>query len=564
MGLLNIGRDINDIKRFDEILLILFEEGFGYVLENSGLLKRIPFHRRLARKVAIGVKDSSESNYARARRTLERLGPTFVKLGQMLSLRPDMVPEELCDELGKLQDSVRPMPFSKVKEVLEKELGRPLKSVFRNLEEKPVAAASIAQVHKAVLRNSKTVAVKVRRPGVDAVMREDIDIMRTIAWLLRHRGGFKSYNLSSIIDEFERYTRNELDFRREAKNYARFRENFRKFRDVWFPMPFTELCTEKVLVTEFVKGVEIRDILRLRKLQVNTRRIARIGTLAVLKQIFEDRFFHGDTHPGNLFVTGKRRIACVDVGIVGQLSEAQTEKLLMATFFVIQKETDKVIDSIIEIGRPMPDASIEKFREEASELLEQWYGTSLKEERITTVVYRMIILAGRNGITMPAEIVLFGKALVTMEGTAMLLDPEFNFFRETESYLRKLIAKKHSPLRKIAAVEKKLEAAYLEAEKIPERVIDLLKRLEQGKITIALDSQTAREIGMAASRSAARNIAKPLSIAAAGLLISSAILIASGRNEKIFNLSIAHAELYAGLAALLLLAFKLLKNSKEE
>lgn len=180
------------------------------------------------------------------------------------------------------------------------------------------------------------------------------------------------------------------------------------------------------------------------------------------------------------------------------------------------------------------------------------------------MIYRLIVLAGRNGIRTPAEIMLFGKALITMEGTAMLLDPDFNFFRETEGYLRKLLAKRHSPIKKIAAVEKKLQSAYLEAEKIPERAIRLLNQLEQGGIKIGLDDRTTKAIGMAASRSSSRSaLMKSLSITAAGLLVSSSILLASGRNEKIFNLSIAYIELYIGLAALLLLAMKLLKGREE-
>src|SRR3989338_1755964 len=271
----HIIKEVRDIKRFNQILGVLFEEGFDYLLGKIGLKKHVSVTQRLKSKIS---KKEETKPEVRLRRTLEKLGPTFIKLGQLLSIRPDLVPKEYCKELEKLQDRVPPFAFSEARDIIQKELGKGIEHLFLSFDKTPIASASISQVYKAVMKNGAKVAVKVQRPNVKYLMETDIEIMGYIAQLLENNiDGIKRYKPLRIIREFRDWTEKELDFRLEARNAKRFYDNFKASKTVFIPKVYDEFTTEKILVLEFVEGVELHNLREIKKRKINFNEVVRNG-----------------------------------------------------------------------------------------------------------------------------------------------------------------------------------------------------------------------------------------------------------------------------------------------
>jgi len=336
----HIIKEVRDIKRFNQIVRVLFEEGFDLLLANIGLSHRIPFTNMLKSR----LKGKQEVKHeVRLRRTLERLGPTFIKFGQVLSIRPDLVPKDYCRELEKLQDKVPEFAFEEVISIVEGGLGKKIHEIFSHFEKKPIASASISQVHAATLKTGEKVAVKVQRPDVKKLMETDIEIMLYFASLIeRHIEKAKRFKPSKIVNEFKEWTEKELDFRLEARNAKRFKENFKGSKTVYIPKVYDELTTEKVLVLEFIEGIDLHDLSQIKKRKINFNEIIKNGFDAIFTQVFVHGIFHADPHPGNIIILKNNSIAFIDFGIVGYFDEKLKNKSVDLLYGIVEKDEDSV------------------------------------------------------------------------------------------------------------------------------------------------------------------------------------------------------------------------------
>ncbi len=309
MNLLKLKKEIRDIERLEKIIFVLGEEGFHY------LVHKIDLGHLLKHKEALSKEELSEPE--RIRKLFEKLGPTFVKLGQLLSLRSDLVPHEYCDEFKKLQDHVAEFSYDKVEKIIEKELGKPISKLFKSFSKKPMSAASIGQVHKATLHTGEKVVVKVQRPKIRNVMEADIDIMEYFANLLEKHDEFKSLKPTLIVDEFKEYTERELDFKYELRNINKFHDYFKKWKKIGIPRPYVDYSTSKVLVLEYIDGIVLNEIEKVKEKGHNLKKLGYNGFEAIFYQIFDLGLVHGDPHPANLIVDDKGKIYFIDFGIVG-------------------------------------------------------------------------------------------------------------------------------------------------------------------------------------------------------------------------------------------------------
>jgi len=344
----HIIKEVRDIKRFNQILIVLFEEGFDFLLSKIKLSKYIPITKRLKSK----LKKSEESKpEIRLRKTLERLGPTFIKFGQLLSVRPDLIPKEYVKELEKLQDSVPPFSFNEVKSTIEKEFGKKIEHLFLHFEKKPIASASISQVHKAILKPGKKSAVKVQRPDVKKIMETDIEIMFYFAKLLEnHVENMRRFKPLKIVSEFKDWTERELDFRLEARNAKRFYQNFKGSKTVHIPKVYDGLTSERILTLEFIEGIELHNIKEIKRRKLDFNEIMKNGFNAIMTQVFVHGIFHADPHPGNIIIMRDNSIAFVDFGIVGYFDERLKNKCMDLLYGIVEQDEEIIMDTLVSMG----------------------------------------------------------------------------------------------------------------------------------------------------------------------------------------------------------------------
>jgi len=513
-------KEVRDIKRFNQILLVLFEEGFEFLLTKTKLMHYVPLTKRLKSK----IKKSQEAKpEVRLRRTLERLGPTFIKFGQVLSVRPDLIPRDYSKELEKLQDKVPKFSFNDAKSIIEKDFGKSIEQLFLHFEKKPIASASISQVHKAVLKTGEKVAVKVQRPNVKHVMETDIEIMLYFANLLdRHAEKIKRFDPARIVNEFKEWTEKELDFRLEARNAKRFAQNFKGSKTVHIPKVYDGLTSERVLTLEFIDGVELHNIKEIKKRKTDFNEIIKNSFNAVMTQVFVHGIFHADPHPGNIIVMRNSSIAFVDFGIVGYFDEKLKNKCIDLLYGIIEQDEGIVTDTLISMGMESEDVDYEQLRSEIGILIQPLQGSSIKDIKVSKVLEEIIEIALRNKLKIPASFVLFGKTIITLEGVALEYDPNFKIVETAKPFIERVIAKRKNPLYIWKNFVHSMNKYRKFAEDFPEKAERALDKIQKGSIKINIEDADIRNLSLEIDRSSNR-IAYGLLIAA--LLITSAILI---------------------------------------
>jgi len=437
----NLKRKVKDLNRFKEILELLFSGELRVLVTDLNLTKHLS-HKK---KLIIINKNKKPTIIVE---TLEKLGPTFIKLGQLLSIRPDLVPPEYVEELKKLQDEVPPIPFQAVKDVLQRELKKPLSKVFSSFEEKPLAAASVSQVHLAVLRDSKKkVAVKIQRPGIKEIMRKDIDILEYLSKKIDKTKKYSFINAREIIEEFKEYTKKELNFRVEAHRMKKFYEFYKNKKDtkIIIPKIYEEICTSKVLIMSFIKGTPLTDMNALKKRKADLKELTTIGVDAVLEQIFDLGMFHADAHPGNLLLVrtktrnGKMidKLAILDYGIVGTIDDEMKGLFLRILDGLVNNDSEKIVEALLLLGEKKPGFKKEFLKKRVKEIINNWSGSSLEEEKLSSDLYKIISEAGRTGFKVDENIVLLAKGYLVIESTANYLYPELDISDKIQKYFRK-------------------------------------------------------------------------------------------------------------------------------
>jgi len=473
---LSPGTRAGSLRRFAQISRVLVRHGFGFV-----------FDVRRDRRENKGLQEFLAPNFGvRMRRSLDDLGPTFVKFGQVLSTRSDIFPEGILSELQKLQDTARPMPAGRAQAILERELGAPVDEVFSQFDPVPLGSASIGQVHRAVLRTGEIVAVKVQRPEAPGRVAADLELMREFADFVDRRFAQRVLvDARGLVAEFEVVVRRELDYTAEAQNARRFAANFAG-TPVVIPAVYHEHSTSKVLTMEFVVGTRFRDIRPLLMPPSERRRVASMGAEAIFKMAFEDGFFHGDPHPSNLLLTPEGDLALLDFGMVGFMSRGDIEALSRLFIAVIQRDASAALRALEGLGVRYATEVRGELVRELREFLNKYSGLSVGEVTLGQALSELIALARRYRVRMPPVFPLLTKALVTAEGLARSIDPTINVYEVARPYARRLLSQRYRPhaLAEVAT-ERSLEYARY-VEEYPEQVRQLLGELADGELEVQL------------------------------------------------------------------------------
>ena len=526
MPLFNLIKDIRDINRLREILAVLFEEGFGYWISRTALAAHVPFYKRFFAK----LKSSEEVTLPiRVRMAMERLGPTFIKLGQILSLRPDFVPKEYIKEFEKMQDRVPEFTYEEAKQIVETELGKSLHFVFKSFDKKPIASASLSQVHKAALKNGKIVAVKIQRPNIRAVIEKDIRLMLHIASILEeHFPEAKKIHTTRIVEEFARWTEQELDFRNEAKNAIRFRQNFLNNNHIVIPQLYNEYTTSKLLVLEFLDGTELNQIGTLEsvKNKEDIPKIVTYGFEAILTQVFVHGFFHADPHPGNIFILKNGKIGLVDFGIVGHFNENLKNKSIALFTGIIEGDSDRIIKTFLEMGMNIEQINYDAFKDDLEQILAEMKDTSVSDVKISYILDDILNLALKHQVRMPVDFVLFGKTIATLEGVALKYDPNFKIIESSKPLIKKLARKKFSVREHTMNIYRTYASFKESIKNIPIYTLEIMNKIREGKIKIDIADTDIKALSLEMEHSSG-NLAFGMIIAA--LFVTSGLVLQTDR-----------------------------------
>lgn len=471
-----------NVKRWTEIISVLSRYGLADWLSHSNIdFIKDQLTDRDGEALARLTRE------ARIRMALTDLGPTFIKLGQLLSTRPDVVGVPLANELKQLRANVPADSFEEVKRLVETELGQPLEELFAEFDSVPIASASIGQVHRATLLTGEEVVVKVQHVRIEHKIHEDLDVIAGLATLAERIPDFQPYRPSATTAEMSRTLRRELDFGREERNLQQFVNLFAHDPMIRVPRPVSELCTPKVLTMEFLSGVTLEEPQRLIAAGIDSEQVARRGAEAYLTMIFSHGFYHADPHPGNFVLLPGGVIGLLDFGSVGRLDERLREDISDLLAAIVQNDVAMLVSMVKRIGNVPPSLNESQLSSDVADFVGQYSNQSLSRFDLSGALNDMVEIIHRYHITLPAQVGLLIKVLVTLEGTTKLLAPQFSLMEVMQPFYRKLLLRRLSPRRQL----QKFRRLYLEleqlAEILPRRLIEILDQVQAGKFDIHLD-----------------------------------------------------------------------------
>ncbi|MCC6552705.1 MAG: AarF/ABC1/UbiB kinase family protein [Polyangiaceae bacterium] len=507
---------VRDLNRLRQIYLVLVRHGFGEIAQRLGFrgkshgkepVKALPPAQTEhlldeAIEVVVPEEDTARGEDERRRISLpERvrlvamdLGPSFVKLGQIASTRADVIPRDWIAELKKLQDEVTPLPFEEIKGAVEASLGAAIEDVYERFDERPLAAASIGQVHRAVLKHPdgpKDVVVKVQRPGVRTTVARDLELLHALAKLVeRAIPESRLYSPSGLVEQFDRAITSELDFIQEAEHAQRFAKNFEDNPTVRFPKVYREASSKQVLTLEFLPGKKVYDAI---KGGFQGPMIAQRAVGIVIKMIFEDGFFHADPHPGNILISGGPEapvFGLVDLGMVGRLSPEMRDRTIDLMVAAVRQDHVAIADALYAIGTPTKKVDMRAYRAEVAMLSEKYIGRPLKEIDLAAMISDLVRGASKYGLEVPPDFLLVGKALMTIEGIGKEIDPDLDVFGEARPFFLELLRRRYSPERIGNEVWRGLERLTTAAYDMPQQTREILEDLRLGRLTVRTSDPT--------------------------------------------------------------------------
>lgn len=529
-----IFRTYRHIQRYRQILGVLFRHGFG------DLINRL----ELGHSVDLGVRTMSgkslrmdrKGRAERLRMVMEELGPTFTKMGQILSTRPDLVPADLVAELSKLQDEVPPFPFGDVREIVQAELGMPLDAVFECMEEAPFAAASIGQVHRARLPAGREVAVKIQRPGIRETVEVDLEILRDLAGLAERRiPELKLYRPVRIVDEFARIIKREMDYTVEAGNMERFARQFQDNHRVRVPAVHRAFSTERVLTMEFVSGIKISEILKLDQAGLDRKAIAERGADLVLEQVFKHGFFHADPHPGNIVVLPENIVCYLDFGMMGYVDRRSREDFADLVYGYVQKSEEKTVAALLKIVETEQEPDLGELERDIRDFMEIHLYRPLKEIRLAGLLQDFMGILSKHRLILPENMYLMIKTLSQMESLGMMMDPDFDMTEKAAPFIRRIKAERYRPGRIISGLIDSGEEWLDHVRSVPAEVRALLSQVRLGKAQIGFEHRGLESLIFEMDRSSNR-IAFALIISS--LIIGSSLIIATDIGPYLFGFPI--------------------------
>ncbi|MEY4575444.1 MAG: hypothetical protein RL701_147 [Pseudomonadota bacterium] len=474
---------VRDLGRLREIAVVLARHGFGELLQRTGF----------GALVAGKGNEASETTLAvRVRRVLEELGPSFVKLGQLLSTRADLLPSEVIAELKSLQDNVPPLPFEEMQPAIEAELGAPISQLFASFDSVPLASASIGQVYRAQLRTEEraetiSVVVKVQRPNVARTIDRDIDLLYHLARAIeRSIPEAKAYTPVGLVAEFDRAVRAELDFAQEADNAERFAENFAALKTVRFPKVHREVSSQKAITLEYFDGRNVFDAVAR---GASAELIAKHAVQVIIKMIFEHGFFHADPHPGNILILGTPEepvLGLVDLGLVGRLSPRLRDRLIDLLIAASSRDSRVIAEALYAIGRPTKKIDRAAFEGDVSRLADKYLGRRLEDVAFADLIRDLSSATLKYGIETPTELLMVGKAIMTVEGIARQIYPALDVVAEIRPYFAEIVGYRYSPERLASDLLHVVARFANAASDFPARADEILEDLRHGRISAVI------------------------------------------------------------------------------
>ena len=530
------------LGRYRELAGLLMKYGRSDLVQRAGLedsLKGLDGDDTHVTAAAADAKHEAASLAA----DLERLGPTYIKLGQLLSTRADILPPIYLDALEHLQDDLEPFPYAQVEEIVEAELGARISKLFSEFEVEPIAAASLGQVHRARLRDGRRVAVKIQRPGIQEKMLEDLDALSDVAQFLDdHTEQGRRYVFAVMLDQFRRSVLRELDYTQEANNLRIFRENLKEYSLIVVPAPINDYCTSRVLTMDFVPGQKVTKLSPLRRTELNGDALGHDLIAAYFKQILVDGVFHADPHPGNVFLTDDDRIALIDLGMVGYLSANLREELLKLMLAIAEAKGDDAARISMGIGEVREDLDENAYTREIGQLIAAHQHATVGQTDMGRIILELTRISGENGVRLPAEFTMLGKTLLNIDRVSKTLAPHFNVnesIRENAtSVMRKRMLRSASPTQALSAL---LEMNDF-MQRLPGRLNRVLDRVADDEMSLKIDAIDEVEL-IAGMQKIANRITMGLVLAA--LILGAALLVRVPSNWSILG--------YPGLAIILFL-----------
>lgn len=469
----------SNLKRLHVIIRILYKYEFGYIIEKIKLKHKIPFIRRSYKYESLEELD--ESTPERIRFVLQELGPTFIKLGQTLSTRPDLVGERMALEFTKLQEDNPPLEFDVIKTTLEEELGSALETIFESFDPEPLGSASIGQVHRAVLKSGEQVAVKIQKPGVEGIIKNDIAIMLFLARRINsYIPKLRIYNLPGIVEEFERSILKEIDYQNEAMNLKRFRQNFQMDHTVYVPQIYSQHSTPKVITMELIQGQKVSEVTEADGYHLKL--IAKRGALSYFKQVVEDGFFHADPHPSNIYILKGDVLCYLDFGMMGVLDEDFRQDLAELFIYLMDTNVKGTISKLQQMGIIDEHVDTRSLKYDLIDLLFKYYGTELSE--VHGGLDDLLRLMRKYQATLPRELVLLARGIGMVEEMGRNLDPTFNAVEIAQPLVRKIARKRLSPLNFLDYLKKNIFEMEHTMKNMPTSITRTLYRLEKGDMQI--------------------------------------------------------------------------------
>jgi ubiquinone biosynthesis protein len=517
-------RQARYLGRYRQIAHVFWQYGFGYLLDQLGLTALLSLPRRIVRQPALDPISGPE----RLRLALTALGPTFVKLGQTLSTRPDLLPPAWIEELNKLQDTVPPFPADIAIATIEAELHQPIETLFRCFEREPLAAASLGQVHGAELPDGTPVVVKVQRPDIQQLVAIDLAILSELAALAQQNTSFgEQYDLIELAWEFGTTLRAELDYRREGRNADRFRANFAGNPHVCIPRVFWRHTSTRVLTTERLFGIKISDIAGMDAAGMDRKRLARHSLELILQEIFVDGFFQGDPHPGNLFALPGEVIGAVDFGQAITLDRETTGNLLLLLVALLERDADGALRVLQRLGMLTQRELSPALRRDMRRFVDHVVDRSLEELSAREMGEELLALLQRHHLRLPAPLALLLKSIIMMEGIGVQIDPQLDVFGIARPYAMRALAELNSPDVQMRRVLRELDEMRGIVGALPGQMSVLLQRLNDGELRIQIRDletrRTATALSQAGTRIALGLIVLAATLGLTGLTIAAAV-----------------------------------------
>ena len=524
-----IPRTYRNLDRYRQILTILFKYGFDSMLNRLNLgsyfesgLQMISRNRR---ERVEGLTD-----YERLRMACEELGPTFIKMGQILSTRSDLIPDDLVRELTKLQDNVPPFPFLQVREIVEQELRAPLNVLFAHFDETPLAAASIGQVHRARLITGEEVIIKIQRPGIRKVIEVDLEILFHLATLMeKNIEEAEIYRPTKIVDEFARSIEKEINYKIEAQHAERFARQFAGNESIYIPRIFNQTTTGRILTMEYVDGIKASDIHLLEEAGLDRKLIAARGADITFEQIFKHGFFHADPHPGNICILPGNVICYLDFGMMGYIDKRSMETFADIIIGYVRRDEAAIADAVMRIVEWDDPPDRRALESDIATFVDLYLYQPLKDMHMGDILQEFLDLFARHRLRLPPDIFFMIKAMTEVEGLGLMLDPDFNMVEKVEPFIKDLQMARIHP--------RKLMGDFLASSTmlkgVPFELYDLLKQFKSGKVKIGIDHQGLEPLIFGVERSSNR-ISFALIIAA--LIIGSSLIMMARPGPSLFGL----------------------------